>query len=360
MRRQRPQDPRRQRQQRQPPQRDIGFLVIGIGRIARQPEQQRRHAERQCNLARRGIARPGKIHFRRGQTERLPAQPAIEQHRPPGIGSAAERRFHFGFQPVELVTAQRRAVAGLIDQRARRPRRIIKQRAVPVSRRIMDSNRPRRGIQAAGAIMIVERMKAADMQQPGAIPLRFCRVAAEHVPGAIKIARRPATPVGFHRHAFRAQREQRGGQAIGAGRHLDIGIAVQQQLRRQRFEEPRPRRAEAGTCQHRQRRVAGRVRYQRRAARPLGDKPDCPRCHRVGQKAFAHLRLVSARRLAPLPGRRPARDARARRCGLGPRDRGCGLGPPKRRCGLGPPKRQFHRLLLQIMIFGPHLAAPFL
>ena len=79
------QDRLRQRQHRQPPQRPIRFLVIGVGRVPRQPEQHRRHPERQRDLARRRRLGAHEIHVRRRQRQGLPLQAALEQHRPPGV-----------------------------------------------------------------------------------------------------------------------------------------------------------------------------------------------------------------------------------------------------------------------------------
>ena len=97
------QDPLRHRQHGQPPQRPVGLAIIGVGGVARQAEQHRRHSEGQSDLARRRRLQPDEIHVRRRQAHRLPFQPALEQQRPPGIVRAGKLRLHLGAQPLELL-----------------------------------------------------------------------------------------------------------------------------------------------------------------------------------------------------------------------------------------------------------------
>ena len=54
----------------------------------------------------------GEIHVGGRQAERLPLQPAFEQHRPPGIAAARKGAGQLGLEPVELLGGQPAAVAG--------------------------------------------------------------------------------------------------------------------------------------------------------------------------------------------------------------------------------------------------------
>ena len=70
--------------------------------VARQAEQQRRHAERERDLARGGGLRFDEIHVLRRQRQGLPVEPAFQQQRPAGIGGTLVVRLELGLQPVEL------------------------------------------------------------------------------------------------------------------------------------------------------------------------------------------------------------------------------------------------------------------
>jgi hypothetical protein len=66
--------------------------VVGVGVVAGKPEEQRRHAEGERDVARRGVLRLDEIHVLRGQRQRLPVEPALEQERPAQLEREEDRR----------------------------------------------------------------------------------------------------------------------------------------------------------------------------------------------------------------------------------------------------------------------------
>ena len=274
-----------------------------------QPQQHRRHAERQRDLARRRRLQPYEIHVRGRQAHRLPPEAPIQQHRPPGIVRARKARLHLRLQPVELLGRHRRArLARIEHQRARWPRRIVEQRLVPARRRIVDRHSARSRAQAASAIMIVERMKALDVHHRRASRRVLRRQPRQRLAHAIEERRRPSSRVRLNRHPLGPQREQLRRFALAVGQHLDEGVAVQQQVRRDRLEQPLPARSR----RHQRGRRLVRSR-DRRSADALRHQPHRPLRHRVAEVSVANLRLIIARPLAghePVP--EPTRQRRPR------------------------------------------------
>ena len=76
-----------QRQHGQAAEGAVGLLVVGVGVVARDAEQHRRHAEGQGDVARRPVPGLDEIHVAGRQPHRLPVEPALQQHRPPGFGA---------------------------------------------------------------------------------------------------------------------------------------------------------------------------------------------------------------------------------------------------------------------------------
>jgi hypothetical protein len=120
----------RERQGGEPPEGEIGFRIGRVGIVARDPEQHRRHAERQRDLARGGVAGFGKVHVRGREAHRLPVEPAFKKQRTPGILSPRMGAGEFRTQTIELLVAQSLGARGK-DQRAGRPRGIVDQCLVP-------------------------------------------------------------------------------------------------------------------------------------------------------------------------------------------------------------------------------------
>ena len=163
--RERPGDAVRQRQHGLPPEGAVGLLVIGVGVVAGNAEQHRRHAEGERDLARRRVLGLDEIHVLGRQRHRLPVEPAFEQQRPAGIGRA-------------LVAAPRVRASAARTGRRRAPRRPARHRparrraaphcrAAPCSRR-----RPRCACRCATAaassgdkpVVVVERMEQRQVQ----------------------------------------------------------------------------------------------------------------------------------------------------------------------------------------------------
>ena len=84
--------------------------------------------------------------------------------------------------------------------------------------------------------MIVARVERPDVHDHRRAIALLRRQPRRAVADAIDIGGGPAALVGLDAHPVGAQREQLGGPAIGIAQDLDITIAVQQQMRRQRFE----------------------------------------------------------------------------------------------------------------------------
>ncbi|MBB4838203.1 hypothetical protein HNP52_001254 [Sphingomonas kyeonggiensis] len=174
--------------------------------------------------------------------------------------------------------------------------------------------------------MIVDRREIAQVDHrrpPAAILGRQPRHPLAHL---VAIGDRPAPRIGFHAHPLGAQRIELAHRAAVIGQHLDIAIAVQQQLRRQRLDQRLA--AAARGHQREQRRIAG---LQGRAARAFGHQLHRPLRHRIVAIGVAHLRLVAARPFAHAAGE----AARARQSR--PRAFAHGLSP-----------EPFHALLLKL------------
>ena len=151
--------------------------------------------------------------------------------------------------------------------------------------------------------MIVERMHRADRDDAGPavrVPHRHARPVALH---GVVVSARPAVGASDDAHPLRAQRKQLDRHPGGVLDDLDIAIAVQQQVRRQRFDQRLP--------------GAGRI-HQRGKARigagerclpdPLGDDPDRALGDRVGKKAVLDRAgvIIAVRAEAAIEGGDPA------------------------------------------------------
>jgi hypothetical protein len=104
------------------------------------------------------------IHVLGRHAHGLPVQPALQQQRPAGAGRARIAFLEFGLQPVELLVGQIAALLRRIDQRPRRPRRIVEQRLVPAPGGVVRIERHQRRLQRRKAVMVVERMKQRQMR----------------------------------------------------------------------------------------------------------------------------------------------------------------------------------------------------
>ena len=145
--------------------------------------------------------------------------------------------------------------------------------------------------------MIVERMQRLQVQQVRPPRAIFARQPRHALPHPIEIGRRPPPRIRLHRHPFGPQREQLGGHPVRPAHHLDIGIAMQQQMTSQRLHQPLPRRRAPHQRQH-PRRIVNPANLQRTGARPFGHQPHRPLRHRIAHHPATHLRLIAGR---PLP-----------------------------------------------------------
>ena len=106
-----------QRQHGQPVESAVGFAIIGVGVVAGNAEQHRRHAEGQRDVAAGRVLGLDEIHILRRQSHRLPVQPAFQQQRPAGPLGPGVTVLQFRLQPVELLVRQIVAVLRRINQR---------------------------------------------------------------------------------------------------------------------------------------------------------------------------------------------------------------------------------------------------
>jgi hypothetical protein len=129
----------------------------------------------------------------------------------------------------------------------------------------------------------------------------------------VAVPGRPAVLAGDHRHPLGSQGEQLRGLARLIAYHLDVAVAVQQQLRGERLEQRLPG---AGRLHQRQR--PGVRRRQRRAADPFGHQPDRALRHRVVDERAPHRLAVLERRRLERVGPRRSEAARQRHAGPAP------------------------------------------
>src|SRR3546814_7373452 len=98
-------------QHRLPPKRLVRLAIVGIGIVARQPHQHRRHPECERNFPRRSSFQPDEIHIRRRHAHRLPLEATLKQHRPPRIARALKSRFKSEEHTSELQSLMRNSYA---------------------------------------------------------------------------------------------------------------------------------------------------------------------------------------------------------------------------------------------------------
>ena len=132
------------------------------------------------------------------------------------------------------------------------------------------------GGEAAGAIVIVGRVEVLDMDEIGRGVLIEQRNRQALLADFVDEGVGPAVGPGDHLHPLRAEGEQLDRPAGGILHDLDEAVAVQQQVRGQRFEQRLP-----GGGGIDQRGEFGIGRQQRRPADPLGDQADSPLRHRI-------------------------------------------------------------------------------
>ena len=167
----------------------------------------------------------------------------------------------------------------------------------------MDRHRPVGRGQRAGAVMVVGRVEAFEMDQrrPAIRVLRRHRHRA--VAHAIPPGGGPAILARHDRDPLGPQREQLDHLPGGIAQYLHIAIAMHEQLRGQRFQQCLPG---AGRPDQPQQPRIGR--RQRRAANSFGDQPHGALRHRVFEEALPYgagiiVREPGAAALdRPLPG----------------------------------------------------------
>ena len=194
-----------------------------------------------------------KVHVLRRQPHRLPVEPAFEQQRPARARRARIAVLQLRLQPVELLVGKVAALLRRIDQRARRPRRIVEQRLVPAPRRVVDVERHQRGLQRRETVVVVERMEQRQMQRSRACRRTLILSLSKRAERTLRLALpsryssavgQPAASVStVTRSGLQADAAPARLRPIGATRrdHLDIGVARQAADARRAFpENPRP------------------------------------------------------------------------------------------------------------------------
>ena len=301
-----------QRNHRPAPERRVGLAIVGIGGVPGDPQQLRRHAERQGDLPRRRMFPGDEVHVRRRPGHGLPLQPAFQQQRPPGVHRTLVPVAQLRPQRLELFAGQPLAVLRAVDQRARRPRPVVQQRLVPGTRGVVHVDGGGRRLQRRKPVPVVHRIMQLQVQHRRE-PVR--RPAQPHGPPrhGVVIGRRPSARPRNHFHPVRAQAVHL---LQPLARRLQIGVAGRLQVRIKRLEQLGPPLLRIGPRQHaRQRMIVPRPlaalkHGQRHRRRRLGDHPHAAIGHRVLAEPLAGQTLVVARRphRPPLlrPGDHPA------------------------------------------------------
>ena len=330
--RQRRQRLRDQRQHRQPVEGPVRLGIVGVGVVARQPEQHRRHPEGQRHVARRRLLGLVELHVATARSPsassraRPRAASAARRCAPPGGGSRARRpAAHTGPTPSCPMP-----VGAPVDDRARRPRRIVEQRLRPGARRVVHVDRIRRRRQRRQAVVIVLRMEALHVQHRH--PVRSHVEDVLRRADRVLVGHRPAVAPRHHLHPVRAQHVELARPVPGADRRPPRDSRRPRAAGARRSSPAAPPRSGPGSARA-SRSITGCdveppvdvLHHHRHRRRRLGDdlhaaerRPDC-----------RESRPASASRVARRPGRpapRPEGDERRRR-------RGLRLGRPLRRRG---------------------------
>ncbi len=225
--------------------------------------------------------------------------------------------FHLAQQAVILVDRQVALPLGPgIDDRPRRPRRIVQKRLRPVRGRIVNLQRLRRRLQRRQAIVIVQRVEEPDMANRRQA---FQVKPVTPGPDNIVIGHRPAVGPGNHLHPVSAQHMHLA-RITGIAHAFDIGVAGQQQLRIDRLEKLGLSLGAIRTADQRQQRMrvkAAAVVLQDQGQRGagLGHQPDTAKAHGVAHEPLPHQAGGVARPPHRTPGAAP-RGHPARRTGL--------------------------------------------
>ncbi len=238
---------------------------------------------------------------------------------------ALERGFKLALQTLELFTRHLTVRCG-IDERAGRPRRIVKQRLVPARRGVVNVDRHRRRLDRAHAVVIIGGMKHAHVQDRPHAWHRLIFKADRLSAGGIFISLRPAVGSGDHLHAVGPQDMELA--QLPVERHgLDIRVTGNKQKPVPAFEKVGSRVIVARTADQIEERVAfdlavAFIEQQRYCRRGFADHAHAAIDDGVLHEAFARERRVVARRphrLAKIaigderPGQGPFRRLSARR-----------------------------------------------
>jgi hypothetical protein len=301
-----------QRQDRLAPEAPVGFGIVGEGVVARDAQKHRWNTEGKCNLAGGGILRLDELHILGAEAHFLPVEAALQHHGAPGIGSTLIALLQFALQPFELLRGQM-TVGCRIDQRARRPRAVVKHRLVPGGGGIVRVDRALRGLERRHAVVVVQRIEKLQVQD--VVSRQPHRLSVDRVFKCLG----PAVRGGDGLHAVRAQRVDLADAAIDVDL-LDIGIAGHQQKAEELFEELAAGLARIGLGQECEQRMQCRFRFaivdepgQRGGG--FRDHADGAVADCIGGEALLRQCRIVARR--PLgPARRMHRNQRRRRRSL--------------------------------------------
>jgi hypothetical protein len=204
-----------------------GLLVVGVGVVAGDAQEHRRHAERQGDLAGGGVLGLHEVHVLRRQAHGLPVEAAFEQQRTAGVGGALETLLELGLEAVELLGAQVAFARG-VDEGAGGTRRVVEQRLVPPGRRVVDVDRRGGGLDGGEAVVVVDRVEELDVQDRAHARHHLAGEAHAAAGGRVLERLGPAVGAGDHLHAVGAQRVQLADLA-GKRHRLEVGVAGDEQ-----------------------------------------------------------------------------------------------------------------------------------
>jgi hypothetical protein len=201
----------------------------------------------------------------------------------------------FAFQPVELRIGERRSTD---DESAGGARRVVEQRLVPGSRRVVDVERGRRRFHGRQAVMIVGRMEEGQMQDRRHRFVRLLREADRLPADRIIVGYGPTVGSRHHAHPVGPQRVQFARRAIDQD-SLHIGVSGHEQVTIDAFEKTLSALTGIRVSQKGQKRMRDELpcsafQRQRKRGRRLGDKSHRPVHDGVLLKSLARQSRIIA------------------------------------------------------------------
>ncbi len=197
-------------------------------------------------------------------------------------------------------------VRALVDDRPRRPCRVVEQRLRPGARRVVHVDRTRRRIQRRQPVVVVLRMEALHVQHRHPVLPHVEDVLAS--PDRVFVGHRPAIRARHHLHPVRAQHVELARPAgTDLPRRLDVPVARKQEVAVEELHQRRAALSGIGRGEQVEHRMhveppVDVLRHHRHRGRRLGDDLHAAERHRVAEKAHPGQRATVPRRPGDPPG----------------------------------------------------------